>query len=88
MMLGRFYIIKIQKENRVSYVEEIDFKNRYWDKPTNTTIIFTKESAFALKLRHKNLADTLSKVVSSAIPECEVSIIFTDNSYFKLDREE
>ena len=87
MILGRFYIIKIQKEERISYVEEIDFKNMDWDKPTNTTIVFTSFSAFALKLRHKNLADTLSKVVSLAIPECEVSIIFTDSSYFKLDRE-
>lgn len=86
MKNNTWYLIGVKKDKNGSignYVESMEFRNRHWKQFQNNTTQFTDDSNFALRLRSKTLATSLSKIVQKAVPQLIVEVIEIEDRWFK-----
>lgn len=81
-----WYILVMSKDEEPSkvYVEQIDFRNQHFKEFKNVTIHFTNDMRYALRIKHKELAEQLKNVVQASVITLKCDVVIIDERWFRV----
>ena len=82
-----FYIIGIREPSDTHidhWVEEVTFRNHHFQEFKNTTIQFTDDMRYSLRLKSKELAEELAFVTQQTFPKMKIDVVLMDERWFRV----